>query len=85
MKRKYSNQVTMFLVEIKNLRRYEVPPLLRRRVGIGGAMAVGGVEADLRRWMGSSGDKSRCGGREGHVSGPDKEDDDADEARGCDA
>ena len=38
-----------FLVEIKKLRRYEVPPLLRRRVGIGGAMAVGGVEADLRR------------------------------------
>ena len=37
-----------FLVEIKKLRRYEVPPLLRRRVGIGGAMSVGGVKADLR-------------------------------------
>ena len=44
------NQVKIyFLVEIKKLRRHAVPPLLRRRVGIGGAMAVGGVEADLRR------------------------------------
>ena len=48
-------------------------------------MAVGGVEADLRRQMGASRDKSRCGGREGHVSGPSKEDDGADEARGRDA
>ena len=31
--------------------------------------------------MGASGDKSRCDGREGRVSGPSKEDDDADEAR----
>ena len=46
----YSNQVTIyFLVEIKKLGRYEVPPLLRRRIGIGGAMAIGGVEADMRR------------------------------------
>ena len=67
------------------MRRYEVPPLLRRRVGIGGAMAVGGVEADLRWWTGASGDKSRCGGREGRVSGPGEEDDRADEARGRDA
>ena len=48
-------------------------------------MVVGGIEADLRRQMGASGDKSRCGGREGRVRGPDKEDDGADEARGCDA
>ena len=34
---------------------------------------------------GASGDKSRCGGREGRVSGPDKEDGDADEAGGRDA
>ena len=67
------------------MRRYEVPPLLRRRVGIRGAMAVGGVEADLRWQTGASGDKSRCGGREGRVSGPGKEDDGADEARGRDA
>ena len=67
------------------MRRYEVPPLLRRRVGIGGVMAVGDVGADLRREMGASGDKSRCGGREGRVSGPGKEDDGADEARGRDA
>ena len=58
---------------------------LRHRVGIGGAMVVGGVEADLRRQTGATGDKSRCGGREGRVSGPGKEDDDADEARGRDA
>ena len=72
-----------FLVEIKKLNRYEVPPLLRRCVGIGGAMVVGGVEADLRQ-TGASGDKSRCGGREGRVS-PDKEDQGTDEARGRDA
>ena len=48
-------------------------------------MAVGGVEADLRRYTGASGDKSRCGGREGRVSGPGKEDDDADEAKGRNA
>ena len=48
MKRKYMNQVTInFMVEIKKLSRYEVPPLLRCRVGIRGAMAVGGAEADL--------------------------------------
>ena len=35
--------------------------------------------------MGASGDKSRCSGREGRVSGSDKEDDDADEARESDA
>ena len=34
---------------------------------------------------GASGDRSHCGGREGRVSGPDKEDDGADEARGRDA
>ena len=48
-------------------------------------MAVGGVEADLRRQTGTSGDKSRCGGREVRVSGPGKEEDGADEARGRDA
>ena len=48
--KKVDNQVKIyFLVEIKKLRRYEVPPLLRRRVGIRGAMAVGGAEADLRQ------------------------------------
>ena len=67
------------------MRRYEVPPLLRRRVGIERAMAVGGVEADLRRQTGASGDKSRCAGREGRLSGPGKEDDGTDEARGRDA
>ena len=35
--------------------------------------------------MGALGDKSHCGGREGHVSGLGKEDDSADEARGRDA
>ena len=48
-------------------------------------MDVSDVEADLRWKTGASGDKSRCGGRKGRVSGPDKEDDGADEARGCDA
>ena len=48
-------------------------------------MVVDGVEADLRRYTGASGDKARCGGREGRASGPGKEDDDADEARGRDA
>ena len=48
-------------------------------------MAVGSREEDFRRQTAGSGDQSRCGGREGRVSGPDKEDDDADEARGRDA
>ena len=34
--------------------------------------------------MGALGGKSCCGGREGHVSGASKEDDDADEVRGRD-
>ena len=67
------------------MRRYEVPPLLRHRVGIGDALAVGAVEADLRWQTGASGDKSHCSGQEGRVSGPDKEDDGTDEARGRDA
>ena len=48
---KYNKQFTIYFPgEINNLSTYgRVPPLLRRRVGIWGAMAVGGVEADLRR------------------------------------
>jgi hypothetical protein len=48
-------------------------------------MVVGGVEEDLGWQTAASGDKFRCGGQDGHRSGPGKVDDDADEARGRDA
>ena len=43
------------------------------------------MEADLAGQTVAAGDMSRCGGRDGHRSGPSKVDNGADEVRGRDA